>query len=169
MARPRAELAGHLARCTTLFQVSVLAKADSTASADLEIVLRKTWERGPVRAMLSISSHVPRVPVIWTVVLLLAWTAATTVWAAPPARWVSRGPGGGGSFFAPEINPYNPDELWIGSDMGDLFHSTRFRPHVGHGGFPRACGGGSQPGRMEFTSDPLVRYALNGSVPARSA
>jgi hypothetical protein len=28
--------------------------------------------------------------------------------------------------------------------------------------------GGNLPGRMEFTSNPLVRYALNGDVPARS-
>jgi hypothetical protein len=28
--------------------------------------------------------------------------------------------------------------------------------------------GGSVPGRMEFTSNPLVRYALNDAVPARS-
>src|SRR5436190_7543356 len=87
--------------------------------------------------------------------------------AAPPARFVSRGPGGGGAFFAPSVNPFNSDDLWIGSDMSDLFHSTDFG-HTWETVDFRLLLGGSLPGRMEFTSDPLVRYALNGDVPARS-
>ena len=87
--------------------------------------------------------------------------------AGPPARFVSRGPGGGGAFFGPSINPFNPDDLWVGSDMSDLFHSTDFGRTWDTVDF-RMLQGGSQPGRMEFTSDPLVRYALNGDVPARS-
>ena len=87
--------------------------------------------------------------------------------ASPPARFISRGPGGGGAFFGPSINPYNPNDLWIGSDMGDLFHSTDFGATWDTVDF-RILQGGSQPGRMEFTSDPLVCYALNGDVPERS-
>src|SRR5436190_2605026 len=87
--------------------------------------------------------------------------------AAPPSRFVSRGPGGGGAFFAPSINPFNPDDLWIGSDMSDLFHSTDFGRSWETMDF-RTLQGGSLPGRMEFTSNPLVRYALNSDVPARS-
>ena len=52
--------------------------------------------------------------------------------------------------------------------MSDLFHSTDFGRTWETVDF-RVLGGGSQPGRMEFTSNPLVRYALNGDVPARSA
>jgi hypothetical protein len=73
--------------------------------------------------------------------------------AGPPAQFVSRGPGGGGAFFGPSINPFNPDEMWIGSDMSDLFHSTDFGRTWETVDF-RLLGGGSQPGRMEFTSDP---------------
>ena len=87
---------------------------------------------------------------------------------ATPARFVSRGPGGGGAFFGPSINPFNPSEVWIGSDMSDLFHSTDFGATWETVDF-RLLTGGSQPGRMQFTSNPMVRYALNGDVPARSS
>src|ERR1019366_8619892 len=94
--------------------------------------------------------------------------AAGLALAGSPAQFVSRGPGGGGAFFGPSINPYNPDDVWIGSDMSDLFHSKDFGRTWDTVDF-RLLGGGSLPGRMEFTSNPLVRYALNGDVPARSA
>ena len=51
--------------------------------------------------------------------------------------------------------------------MSDLFHSSDFGRTWDTVDF-RMLLGGSQPGRMEFTSNPLVRYALNGDVPARS-
>src|SRR5437762_2824635 len=102
--------------------------------------------------------------IIGTVLLVAAGVAL----AQPPARFVSRGPGGGGAFFGPSINPYNTDDLWIGSDMSDLFHSTDFGRTWETVDF-RLLLGGSQPGRMEFTSHPLTRYALNDSVPARSS
>src|SRR5882724_4113008 len=88
--------------------------------------------------------------------------------AGQPAHFISRGPGGGGAFFAPSVNPYNPDDLWIGSDMSDLFHSVDFGRNWDTIDF-RILSGGSLPGRMEFTSNPLIRYALNGDVPTRSA
>jgi hypothetical protein len=88
--------------------------------------------------------------------------------SSTPSRFISRGSGGGGAFFGPSINPYNPNDLWIGSDMSDLFHSTDFGRNWDTVDF-RLLQGGSLPGRMEFTSNPLVRYALNDSVPERSA
>jgi hypothetical protein len=98
--------------------------------------------------------------------ILFALVAAGFVLAAP-VNFIPLGPGGGGAFFGPSVNPYNPDDLWIGSDMSDLFHSTDFGRTWDTVDF-RVLGGGSQPGRMEFTADSRVRYALNGSVPARS-
>jgi hypothetical protein len=94
--------------------------------------------------------------------------AASLALAGSPAQFVSRGPGGGGAFFGPSINPFSPDDVWVGSDMSDLFHSTDFGRTWDTVDF-RLLGGGSQPGRMEFASNPLVRYALNGDVPARSS
>ncbi len=99
---------------------------------------------------------------------LSAAVMASVALADPPARFVSRGPGGGGAFFGPSINPFDPDDLWIGSDMSDLFHSADFGRTWETVDF-RTLLGGSQPGRMEFTSDPMVRYALNGDVPTRSS
>ncbi len=87
--------------------------------------------------------------------------------AAPPSQFISRGPGGGGAFFGPSINPYDPNDVWIGSDMSDLFHSTDFGGTWQTVDF-RVLQGGIQLGRMAFTSNPLVRYALNDSVPMRT-
>jgi len=104
---------------------------------------------------------------IWSILLLSLGLLPNLVFAAVPSHFISRGPGGGGAFFGPEINPFNPDDLWIGSDMSDLFHSTDFGRNWDTIDF-RILQGGSLPGRMEFTSTPLVRYALNDSVPTRS-
>lgn len=52
--------------------------------------------------------------------------------------------------------------------MSDLFHSTDFGGTWETVDF-RLLQGGSQPGRMEMTSNPLVRYALHSDVPMRSA
>lgn len=100
--------------------------------------------------------------------LAICWAAVRPALAESPARFISRGPGGGGAFFGPSINPFNSDEIWIGSDMSDLFHSTDFGRTWETVDF-RLLLGGNLPGRMEFTADPLVRYALNGDVPARSS
>ena len=44
--------------------------------------------------------------------------------AAVPTQWATVGAGGGGALFSPQINPYNPNEYFIASDMSELFHST---------------------------------------------
>jgi photosystem II stability/assembly factor-like uncharacterized protein len=97
----------------------------------------------------------------------IATTLSGQIFAAAPAKFISRGPGGGGAFFGPSINPFNPDDVWIGSDMSDLFHSTDFGRNWDTFDF-RVLQGGNQPGRMEFTSNPMVRYALNNDIPMRS-
>jgi hypothetical protein len=109
-----------------------------------------------------------RVEVMFLSMMVLLLGVSHSALAEPPARFVSRGPGGGGAFFSPSINPFNSDDLWIGSDMSDLFHSTDFGKTWETVDF-RTLIGGSLPGRMEFTSNSLVRYALNDSVPARSS
>lgn len=40
------------------------------------------------------------------------------------SNWQSRGIGGGGALFYPEVNPHNTSELYITCDMGLTFHST---------------------------------------------
>ncbi len=108
-------------------------------------------------------------PSYWrtTAILMLALFFGSMARAAAPANFISRGPGGGGAFFGPAINPYNPNDLWIGSDMSDMFHSTDFGQTWDTLDF-WILQGSSTPQQMAFTSDPMVRYALNADVPMRS-
>ena len=78
-------------------------------------------------------------------------TFAGTLPAAPPGGFVSRGPGGGGAFFAPSVNPYSKAEIWVGSDMSDLFVSRDFGRTWDTVDF-RLLQGGNKPGRMAFLS-----------------
>lgn len=87
--------------------------------------------------------------------------------AAVPERFVSRGPGGGGAFFGPAINPFAPDEVWVGSDMSDLFLTRDFGRSWDTVDF-RVLQGGNQGPRVAFTSDPKLLYGLNGGTIARS-
>src|SRR5205085_1750752 len=41
-----------------------------------------------------------------------------------PTQWSSRGPGGGGAFFAPSFSPYSTSDLYVTSDMSGLYHSA---------------------------------------------
>ena len=49
--------------------------------------------------------------------------------ARPPRRFQPRGVGGGGALFGPTISPIDPDELYVGTDMTDLYHSLDFGAH----------------------------------------
>ncbi|MGE3777907.1 MAG: WD40/YVTN/BNR-like repeat-containing protein, partial [Pirellulaceae bacterium] len=86
--------------------------------------------------------------------------------------WQPRGAGGGGALFSPSINPSNPSEIYIASDMGQVFHTTDAGTDwdtVDHRELH-----GSNNARVHFTVDPALRYALDyaqgGDVvrPARS-
>ena len=43
--------------------------------------------------------------------------------AGAPISWESRGAGGGGALFGPQINPANPADIYITSDMSQEFHT----------------------------------------------
>ena len=72
-----------------------------------------------------------------------------------------RGPGGGGSLFAPSINPQNPEEIYVSSDVGELFCSADGGATWRDLDFRQLQGGTIS--RVQFTSDPLVRYVLDAS------
>jgi len=84
-----------------------------------------------------------------------------------PWQWVPRGPGGGGAFFGPAMNPHQAHEWWVNSDMSDAF-VTR------DGGITwktmdfRILQGGNRLTAMQFTSDPNVIYGMSGYTPVRS-
>ena len=75
--------------------------------------------------------------------------------------WQPRGPGGGGSLFAPSINPLNPNEIYISSDVGELFRSVDGGANWRDLDFRQLQGGTIS--RVQFTSDPLVRYVLDAA------
>jgi photosystem II stability/assembly factor-like uncharacterized protein len=88
-------------------------------------------------------------------------------WAQGPARWISRGPGGGGALFAPSISPHQTSEIYIRCDMSDVFHTTDLGYSWETMDF-RQMQGGNLMSWVQFTSDPNVLYGLNGHTPSRS-
>jgi photosystem II stability/assembly factor-like uncharacterized protein len=77
----------------------------------------------------------------------------------PRMHWKSRGVGGGGSLFAPTINPHQGQEIYMSSDMTGVYHTQDFGrswetlPFYIMQGYHRSY--------VRFTSDAHVVYALN--------
>jgi len=67
--------------------------------------------------------------------------------------WQIRGVGGGGALFSPSINPQKPSEMYIASDMGQIFHSTNDGQLWDTVDFRKTHGGHSS--QVQFTSNPL--------------
>jgi len=84
-----------------------------------------------------------------------------------PWQWVPRGPGGGGAFFGPAMNPHQPEEWWVNSDMSDAF-VTRDGGATWKTMDFRTLQGGNRLTGMQFTSDPNVMYGMSGYTPVRS-
>ena len=88
----------------------------------------------------------------------LAWVGAATL-AAGVGMAQPVGIGGGGAFFGPSINPADGDEIYVGSDMSELFHSTDFGRSFELVPFTVFQGG--VYGIVRFTSNPSVLYGLS--------
>lgn len=86
-----------------------------------------------------------------------------TVPSGLPATWAQRGSGGGGALFAPAINPADGNDLWISSDMSQLFHSTDNGASWTTMDFRRIQG--NHETRMLFTENPLIRYTIDYTDP----
>jgi photosystem II stability/assembly factor-like uncharacterized protein len=78
-----------------------------------------------------------------------------------PSQWSIRGSGGGGSLFAPQINPYNPAEYYVSSDMSQLFHTTNSGASWQTVDFRQIQGGHET--RVQYTENPNILYALDYS------
>ena len=73
--------------------------------------------------------------------------------------WQIRGVGGGGALFSPSINPVNSNEIYIASDMGQVFHSTNegaLWETVDHRELH-----GSQNSKVQFTVNPQILYGVD--------
>src|SRR3954470_13379385 len=80
---------------------------------------------------------------------------------AAPTQWISRGPGGGGAFFAPSFSPFNSADMYVVTDMSGVFHSTNSGASWQLQGFKQLQG--NRQSRVQFTSDPNVLYILDDS------
>jgi hypothetical protein len=82
-------------------------------------------------------------------------------------EWISKGIGGGGALFGPNINPNNPNDIFINCDMSDVFRSI-------DGGATwkvlnfRYIRGQDKMASIQYTSNPNILYGLNGEYLAKS-
>lgn len=74
-------------------------------------------------------------------------------------QWTSRGPGGGGALFSPSFSPHNPEEIYIGCDMSELFHSTDLGLSWNETDFREITG--NNGAKVQFTNDPDIIYCIN--------
>lgn len=77
-------------------------------------------------------------------------------------EWHARGVGGGGALFSPSINPHNGDEIYVASDMGQVFHTTNEGVNWQTVDFREIQG--SHNSKVQFTVNPLIRYSLDYST-----
>ncbi len=87
--------------------------------------------------------------------------SAVSIFGAIPAQWQSRGVGGGGALFSPSWSPHRPGEMFVACDMSELFHTTNFSQPWRMVDFREIQGNRSC--HVQFTSDPLVLYALDNT------
>src|SRR5262245_21468157 len=71
-----------------------------------------------------------------------------------PAVWVPRGAGGGGSLFSAAYSPFNNNEMYVSSDMSQLFHTTDAGGTWQTVDFRQLQG--NHESRVQFTEDPAV-------------
>jgi photosystem II stability/assembly factor-like uncharacterized protein len=79
--------------------------------------------------------------------------------AGIPASWAVRGSGGGGALYSPSINPTKPNEIYVSSDMSQVFHTTTSGADWQEVDFRQIQGG--HESRVQFTEDPQTFYTLD--------
>ncbi len=75
--------------------------------------------------------------------------------------WQIRGAGGGGALFSPSFNPTNPNDIYIASDMGQIFHTTNDGTLWDTVDFRQVYGGHNA--KVQFTSNPQILYTIDYS------
>ncbi len=83
-------------------------------------------------------------------------TFLPSLFFAQPANWEARGPGGGGAYFGPSINPANLNEIYVTTDMSGLYHSLDYGLTYSLVPFSKTQGGSRA--RVQFTNNPNIRY-----------
>ncbi len=78
---------------------------------------------------------------------------------AQPTTWTTTGIGGGGAMYCPSINPLNTNEIYVGCDMTELFHTTNQGTSWEQLDFLKMQGGIFS--NVQFTRDAGIRYCIN--------
>ncbi|GEM_PF-4600172 len=77
-----------------------------------------------------------------------------------PDQWLDRGLSGGGVLLEPAVSPHNPGELFVGTDMSQMFHSKDFGQSWDIYNFAEFVISNKVTG-VQFTSDPQVLFAID--------
>ncbi len=75
-----------------------------------------------------------------------------------PSTFNYHGLAGGGSQYAPSINPTNPNEVYVACDMSGLYHSTDFGNTWDIASFQQIQA--FHPSMVQFTNNPNIRYCI---------
>jgi len=77
-----------------------------------------------------------------------------------PDQWLERGLSGGGVLLEPALSPHNPAELFVGTDMSQMFHSKDSGQSWDIFNANEFVISNKVSG-VQFTSDPLVLFAID--------
>lgn len=75
------------------------------------------------------------------------------------SQWTSKGNGGGGALFSPSISSHNGNEIYMGCDMSELFHTTDLGNTWSEVDFREMQG--NNGAEVQFTNDPMILYCRN--------
>ncbi|MEI7892832.1 MAG: hypothetical protein WCI05_07060 [Myxococcales bacterium] len=75
--------------------------------------------------------------------------------------WASRGPGGGGALFAPEISPHDASEIFLASDMGSMLVTKTFGRSWETLPFRRLEGDSHT--QVRYCASPAILYAIDAA------
>ena len=95
------------------------------------------------------------------VIMPVLMLSALSTRAAQPTVWNSRGVGGGGAFFGVSLSPFDPNTIWIASDMSDMFTSVNLGQSWTTVPFQQLQSFHNSV--VQFTNDPNILYVLNSS------
>jgi hypothetical protein len=76
-----------------------------------------------------------------------------------PAQWYTSGIGGGGALYTPALSPFNTSEVWLATDMSELFHTTNMGASWTYPNFNQIQGDPSVD--VQYTSNPQILYSIN--------
>lgn len=97
-------------------------------------------------------------PVILALILLIPFAGSSQV-----SSWNNVGIGGGGAFFSPSINPSNPSEFSLSSDMSELFYTLNFGNQYTFHHFSTFTAGHAS--ELQYTNNANQRYGIRYNSP----